>query len=57
MTGLDRLNQFLFFLLEKPIRPCTSLLKMKCSGLVQWEDSEGWDGEGGGKGDRDGEHV
>ena len=29
----------------------------KCSGLVHWEDPEGWDGEGGGKGDRDGEHM
>ena len=24
-------------------------------GLVHWEDPEGWDGEGGGRGDRDGE--
>ena len=29
----------------------------KCSGLVHWEDPEGWDGVGGGKGDRDGEHM
>ena len=29
----------------------------KRSGLVHWEDSEGWEGEGGGRGDRDGEHV
>ena len=29
----------------------------KCSGLVHWEDPEGWDGEGSGKGDRDGEHM
>ena len=29
----------------------------KCSGLVLWEDPEGWDGEGGGRGDRDGEHM
>ena len=29
----------------------------KCSGLVHWEDSEGWDGEGGGRQDRDGEHM
>ena len=29
----------------------------KCSGLVHWEDPEGWDGEGGGKGDQDGEHM
>ena len=28
----------------------------KCSGLVHWEDPEGWDGEGGGR-DRDGEHM
>ena len=25
----------------------------KCSGLVHWEDPEGWDGEGGGRGDQD----
>ena len=29
----------------------------KCSGLVHWEDLEGWDGEGGGRGDQDGEHM
>ena len=29
----------------------------RCSGLVHWEDPEGWDGEGGGRGDRDGEHM
>ena len=29
----------------------------KCSGLVQWEDPEGWGGEGGGRGYRDGEHM
>ena len=29
----------------------------KHSGLVHWEDPEGWDGEGGGRGDRDGEHM
>ena len=29
----------------------------KCSGLVQWEDPEGSGGEGGGRGDRDGEHM
>ena len=25
------------------------------SGLVHWDDPEGWDGEGGGRGDRDGD--
>ena len=29
----------------------------KCSGLVHWEDPEGSDGEGGGRGDRDGEYM
>ena len=27
-----------------------------CSGLVHWNDSEGWYGEGGGWGVQDGEH-
>ena len=29
----------------------------KRSGLVHWEDLEGAGGEGGGRGDRDGEHM
>ena len=29
----------------------------KGSGLVHWEDPEGSDGKGGGRGDRDGEHM
>ena len=28
-----------------------------CSGLVHWDDPEGWDGEGGGRGVQDGEHT
>ena len=28
-----------------------------CSGLVHWDDPEGWDGEGDGSGVQDGEHV
>ena len=28
-----------------------------CLGLVQWDDPEGWDGEGGGKGVQHGEHM
>ena len=27
------------------------------SGLVHWDDPEGWDGEGGGRGFQDGEHI
>ena len=28
-----------------------------CSGLVHWVDPEGWDGERGGRGVQDGEHM
>ena len=28
-----------------------------CSGLVHWDDPEGWDGEGGGRGVQDGGHM
>ena len=28
-----------------------------CSGLVHWDDPEGWRGKGGGRGVQDGEHV
>ena len=28
-----------------------------CSGLVHWDDPEGWDGEGGGSGVQDGEPM
>ena len=28
-----------------------------CLGLVHWDDPEGWDGEGGGRGVQDWKHV
>ena len=28
-----------------------------CSGLVHWDDPEEWNGEGGGRGVQDGEHM
>ena len=28
-----------------------------CSELVHWDDPEGWNGEGGGRGVQDGEHM
>ena len=34
-----------------------SMCETGCSGLVHWEDSERWDGEGGGGGSRKGTHV
>ena len=34
-----------------------SMYETGCSGLVHWDDPEGWDGEGGGRGFQDGEHM
>ena len=28
-----------------------------CLGQMHWDDPEGWDGEGGGRGVQDGEHM
>ena len=36
---------------------CQSRFDTGCLGLVHWDDSEGWYGEGGGRGVQDGEHV
>ena len=29
----------------------------RCSGLMHWDDPEGWDGDGGGRGVQYGEHM
>ena len=34
-----------------------SMCETGCSGLVHWHDPGGWDGEGGGRGILDGEHI
>ena len=34
-----------------------SMHETGCSGLGHWDDPEGWDGEGGGSGVQDGEHM
>ena len=34
-----------------------SMHETGCSGLVNWDDPEGWDGEGGGTEGQDGEHM
>ena len=42
------------------VKQITSLGSMHdtgCSGLVHWDDQEGWDGEGGGRGVQVGEHM
>ena len=31
-----------------------SMHETECSGLVHWDDPEGWDGQGGGRGVQDG---
>ena len=42
---------------KKRIASLCSIQDTGCSGLVHWDDPEGWDGEGGGKGVQDGEHM
>ena len=34
-----------------------SMHDTRCSGLVHWDDPEGWYGEGAGRGVQDGAHV
>ena len=41
----------------KQIAGLGSMHETGCSGLVHWDDPEGWDGEGGGRGVHDGEHM
>ena len=41
----------------KQIASPGSMHETGCSGLVHWDDPEGWDGEGGGREVQDGEHV
>ena len=41
----------------KQIASPGSMHETGCSGLVHWDDTEGWDGEGGGRGIQDGEHM
>ena len=41
----------------KQITSAGSMHDTGCSGLVHWDDPEGWYREGGGRGVQDGEHV
>ena len=41
----------------KQIASPGSMQDTGCSGLVHWDDPEGWYGEGGGRGVQDGEHM
>ena len=42
---------------KKPITSPGLMQDTGCLELVHWDDSEGWYGEGGGRGVQDGEHV
>ena len=41
----------------KQIASPGSIYETGCSGPVHWDDPEGWDGKGGGKGVQGGEHM
>ena len=41
----------------KQIASPGSMHETGCSGPVHWDDPEGWDGEGGGRGFQDEEHM
>ena len=41
----------------KQISSPGSMHETGCSGLVHWDDPEGWDGEGSGREGQDGEHI
>ena len=41
----------------KQITSPGSMHETGCSGLVHWDDPEGWDGEGGRRGIQDREHI
>ena len=41
----------------KQIASPGSMHNTGCSGLVHWDDPEGWYGEGSGRGVQDGEHM
>ena len=42
---------------KKQIARPGSMHDSGCSGLMHWDDPEGWYGEGGGRGVQDGEHM
>ena len=44
-------------LCKKRIVSLCSIQDTGCLWLVHWDDPEGWDGEGGGRGVHDGEHM
>ena len=51
-TALKRILSYM-----KHIASPGSMHETGCSGPVHWDDPEGWDGERGGRGVKDGEHM
>ena len=41
----------------KQIASAGSMHETGCSGLLHWDDPEGWNGEGGGRGVQDGKYM
>ena len=55
--GSRRINTKKHISYVKQIASPGSMQETRCSGLVHWDDPEGWDGEGGGRGVQDREHM
>ena len=58
--GWDNLIEYIetcILLYVKWITSPGSMHETGCSGLVHWDNPEGWDGEGGGMEAQDGEHM
>ena len=54
--GWDDIEAYLISYMKRIASP-GSMHDTGCLGLVQWDDPEGWYGEGRGRGVQDGEHV
>ena len=55
--GMKLLKQMQVQNIKKNKASPGSMHEAGCSGLVHWDDPEGWNGEGDGRGDRDREHM
>ena len=47
----------MYIIIYEQISSPGSMHDTGCSGLVHWDDPEGWDGEGGARGVQDGEYM
>ena len=56
MIGENSIETCILSYVKQIVSP-RSMHETGCSGLVNWDDPEGWDGEGGGTEGQDGEHM